>query len=206
MSHQGFRAHWYTYADRSCRFGRYVKLYKRTRLYNVDVGDMTFIAGAKIGNSKIGKFCSIGPEALVGELGVHPTTYLSTHPAFYSTQKQCGISFVSKNYFNESPSYTEIGNDVWIGFRAIILDGIKIGDGAIVAAGAVVIKDVPSYAIVGGVPAKLIRYRFEPEVIRELVEWQWWDLPHKRLIELAPKFREEKNWTADEVNRLKKNA
>jgi virginiamycin A acetyltransferase len=68
-----------------------------------------------------------------------------------------------------------IGNDVWIGARAVILDGITIGDGAIVGACAVVTKDVPPYAVVAGVPARVIRYRFSEKKIRTLLELQWWE-------------------------------
>ncbi len=69
----------------------------------------------------------------------------------------------------------EIGNDVWIGARVVILDGVKIGNGAVIAAGAVVAKDVPPYAIVGGVPAKLIRYRLTPERLDEITRTEWWN-------------------------------
>lgn len=71
----------------------------------------------------------------------------------------------------------KIGNDVWIGTRAMILDGITIGDGAVIGAGAVVTKNVPPYAIVGGVPAKIIKYRFSQDKINELLASQWWNDP-----------------------------
>ena len=84
---------------------------------------------------------------------------------------------VDSNYdFAEYRPIT-IGNDVWIGARAMVMDGVEVGDGAIVAANAVVTKDVPPYAIVGGVPAKVIRYRFAPEKIEALQLLQWWSWP-----------------------------
>ena len=76
--------------------------------------------------------------------------------------------------FEEESGMTEIGNDVWIGDRTVIMSGVKIGDGAIVAAGAVVTKDVPPYAVVGGVPARVIKYRFDEATIRRLLDLQWW--------------------------------
>ena len=76
-----------------------------------------------------------------------------------------------------------VGNDVWIGFEAVILAGVKIGDGAIIGARAVVTKDVPPYTIVGGVPAKTIRKRFSDEDIATLMELKWWDLPPARILE-----------------------
>ena len=80
-----------------------------------------------------------------------------------------------------------IGNDVWIGRNAIIMDGVEIGSGAVVASGAIVTKDVPPYAIVGGVPAKVIRYRFDEQTIERLIESRWWDYPDE-FIENELKF------------------
>ncbi|MEW5726856.1 MAG: DapH/DapD/GlmU-related protein, partial [Pseudomonadota bacterium] len=81
-----------------------------------------------------------------------------------------------------------IGNDVWIGAAAMILDGVTIGDGAVVAAGAVVTREVPPYAIVGGNPAKVIRYRFPPEIVEELQRIAWWDWPDRRIKDFEPFF------------------
>jgi acetyltransferase-like isoleucine patch superfamily enzyme len=99
---------------------------------------------------------------------------VSTHPIFYSTKAQAGITFADRDYFEERKPI-KIGNDVFIGANVIVLDGVTIGDGAIIAAGAVVTKNVPPYSIYGGVPAKLIRYRFEQETIDFLVNFQWWN-------------------------------
>ncbi|MEY0719389.1 CatB-related O-acetyltransferase [Providencia alcalifaciens] len=85
---------------------------------------------------------------------------------------------------------SKIGNDVWIGVNSIILDGVKIGNGAIIAAGSVVTKDIPDYAIVGGIPAKIIKYRYPPNEIKILNEISWWDLDEECLKELAPLIRE----------------
>jgi len=127
--------------------------------------------GTKIQYTTIGKFCSIGPECQIG-LGKHPVSFVSTHPAFYSTSPY--ITFSDKNYYGEFENIS-IGNDVWIGSRVIVLDGVTISDGAIVAAGSLVTKNVPPYAIVGGVPAKIIKYRFEKEVINKLLQEKWWN-------------------------------
>lgn len=155
--------------------GTYVTLQANVRIANCAIGDFTYIsADSRISNTKIGKFCSIGPECLIG-LGKHPSTrYVSTHPAFFSTGKQAQMTFSDKNYFKQYERI-EIGNDVWIGARAIILDGVSIGDGAIVAAGAVVTKDIPAYAVAGGVPARVIKYRFSTEQIKHLLAIRWWD-------------------------------
>lgn len=158
-----------------CEFGIYNTIYNKASIRNVKIGDFSFIADkTNIANAVVGKFTSIGPEVLIG-LGKHPSRdFVSTHPIFYSQLKQSQITFASNTFFTEFET-VRIGNDVWIGARAIILDGVTIGDGAIIAAGAVVTKDVPNYAIVGGVPAKVLRYRFETKEIDFLNKFKWWD-------------------------------
>ncbi len=156
------------------KVGDFNTFYNNIKLKNSQIGDFVYIAdNTSIFNTKIGKYCSIGPNVKVG-LGMHPTNYISTFPAFFSTKKQCQISFTDKDLFNELGSNI-IGNDVWIGSNAIILDNISIGDGAIIAAGSVVTKNVEPYTIVAGVPAKAIRKRFSDEKIDELLKLKWWD-------------------------------
>jgi acetyltransferase-like isoleucine patch superfamily enzyme len=113
---------------------------------------------------------------------------ISTHPIFYSPSWHSSISFVEKQYYEEFVQ-TIIGSDVWIGANVTILDGIKIGCGAIVAAGAAVTKDIPDYAIVGGVPAKIIKYRFSKEEIELLLSLKWWDCSYEKLKKYSHIFR-----------------
>lgn len=158
-----------------CTFSRYNTLYEGAALTEVTLGDYSYVgSNNRLSRVSIGKFSCLGPDVVAG-LGVHPATdFASIHPVFYSRNAQAGITFADKSYFNEF-GHVAIGNDVWIGARVTIMDGVTIGDGAIVAAGATVVADVPPYAIVGGVPAKLIKYRFATEQIETLLAMKWWD-------------------------------
>lgn len=163
----------------------YNKIYPDCRLSGVSMEDFSYIAASSaLDHIKIGRFCSIGP-GFQGGTGNHPTNFVSTSPVFFSTLKQCGISFATKELFKETVEIT-ICNDIWIGANVFIKDGVKIGNGAIVAAGAVVVNDVPDYAIVGGVPAKLIRYRFSEDIIDSLLKIQWWNWSLEQLQKAQP--------------------
>jgi acetyltransferase-like isoleucine patch superfamily enzyme len=171
-----------------CFFGSYNVLYERATLRQVTLGDYSYIAAnARISRASIGKFCGIGPEVMIG-LGMHPSRhFVSTHPAFYSRISPCGASFTEEGKFDEFKD-VRIGNDVWIGARAILMDGVTVGDGAIVGAGAVVTRDVPPYAVVTGIPAKVIRYRFSNDEIDWLLKFKWWNMGDQWLKENASLF------------------
>ena len=171
-----------------CHFNRFNTLYSEAWLNNVKLGDFTYVGEkSRLMNTSIGKFSSVGPEVLSG-LGMHPSrNFVSTHPIFFSRLMQAQISFAPNFYFDEYAPI-KIGNDVWIGARAIIMDGITIGDGSIVAAGAVVTKDVPPYAIVCGVPAKVLRYRFDEAEIEYLIKFEWWNKDDEWLRDNCKKF------------------
>ncbi len=126
----------------------------------------------------IGKFTSIAPGVRTHR-GIHPTRtpFASTSPMFFSLRKQNGHTFATKQMFKEMTEPITIGNDCWICSNVFIAGGVKIGDGAVVYAGAVVTRDVPPYAIVGGVPAKIIRYRYDEDTINFLLKFKWWDRP-----------------------------
>jgi len=144
----------------------------------------------------VGRYTAIGPN-VCNIRGTHPAhEFVSIHPCFYSTMKQSGFTYAKESLFEEY-TYADkekkylnvIGNDVWIGQRAMLMQGITIGDGAIVAAGAFVNEDVPPYAIVGGIPAKIIGYRFAEEERAFLTDLKWWDKDEKWIEKHAGYFR-----------------
>lgn len=137
-------------------------------------------------HAKIGAFCSIGDCVYIGG-AEHPLDWVSTSPAFEKVKN----SFPRERFAQlEMPSYktTFIGNDVWIGHNAIIKQGVSIGNGAVVGSNAVVTKDIPPYAVVGGIPAKIIKYRFDDATIAFLQQSEWWNLPNSELKKLGKTF------------------
>lgn len=174
--------------------GKSVKIRSAVISPYVRIGDFCNVRGGSfdsysyMGNNcelpqtKIGKFCSIANNVLLAA-GNHPLDYLSTSPYTYS---DIDWTFSKKNAYDKGLFYTssdkrficEIGNDVWIATGAILVCGnhaLRIGDGAVIAAGAVVTKDVPPYSIVAGCPARIIKYRFDKCTIEKLLELKWWD-------------------------------
>lgn len=208
------------YYKKKVKFGKNVILNIKNHFEGCNViGENSEIATSSIGLGTyvadksvikyaiIGKFCSVGSNVQTG-LGVHPSRlFVSTHPAFFSTYKQAGFSFVENNLFEEQTFIdsqrkyvVEIGNDVWVGNNVIILDGLKVGDGAIIATGSVVMKDVLPYAIVGGNPAKVIGFRFSEQQIEKMLEIKWWDWDFQKIQSKSSLFSNIKSFTADILN------
>ena len=130
--------------------------------------------------STIGAFCSFGHNVSVGP-SQHPLDWLSSSPFQYVERLALVPGQRLYKYTNEP---TFVGNDVWIGNNVTIKDGVKIADGCIIGSNAVVTHDTPPYAIVAGVPAHIIRYRFPPEIIEKLLILKWWDLPDEIIATL----------------------
>ncbi len=124
------------------------------------------------GDIEIGKYCQLGADVAIHSTN-HPTSYLST--------------YINKNLFDGELSKLKeikkirIGHDVWIGHNAIIVGNVNVGNGAVIASGSVVTKDVEPYSVVAGVPAREIRKRFSDEVIKEVEAMRWWDLNEEEL-------------------------
>ncbi|WP_083634271.1 CatB-related O-acetyltransferase [Saccharicrinis aurantiacus] len=151
--------------------------------FNGSIGYGSYLGSKTIIDGKIGRYTSIGPSCNV-IFGTHPYTYpfVSTSPMFFSTRNQSGYTFADQQHFNEFRYADEInkyaiviGNDCWIGANVSIISGVSIGDGVVVLTGSVVTKDVPDYAIVGGIPGKVIKYRFSDDDIEFLLKIKWWE-------------------------------
>ena len=168
------------------------------------MGYGSYIGDECIIKAKVGRFCSIGHKVTV-LTGTHPShRYVSTNPVFFSLGLQNGTTFVSKQKFNEKIFADEenqygaiIGNDVWIGFNAMIMGGVTIGDGAIIASGALVRDNVEPYTIVAGQPAKVISKRFNDNQAEWLMNFKWWDKPVDWIKDHAEEF--------DEISKFIKN-
>lgn len=151
-------------------------------LMNGFIGAHTYVRdGSRLGGAvrSIGRYCSIAPGVILGD-GQHHVDWLTTHPFVESPQYR--LHEQSPIFSKLAASRSVIGNDVWIGANAIVMRGVVIGDGAVIGAGAVVTRDVPAYAIVVGVPARILRYRFPPEIVRRLLKLRWWQYTAKSLI------------------------
>lgn len=193
---KGIKVSYGAYVNRSTVFEGANVIHNGSTLSNTFVGYATYVgANSTIPFARIGRYCSVADNVVVVAY-THPSSrFISTHPAFFSLLKQCGFTYVEKQLFQESlcveggeGATVLIGNDVWIGARALIMGGVKIGDGAIIAAGAVVTKDVPPYAIVGGVPAKILKWRFSGSDIDYLMKLQWWNKDSKWLHDNSVHF------------------
>lgn len=156
--------------------------------YNSDMGKYSYCGyDCEIINAKIGNFTSIANNVVIGGAN-HPMDWVGMSPVFYE-----GRDSVTKKFSKfklDDPKVCHIGNDVWIGRSSIVLSGVTISDGAVVGAGSVVTKDVPSFAIVAGNPAKFIRNRFDDETICQLNKINWWSFSDSKLHSLAHTFND----------------
>ena len=182
--------------SKACKLEGNNVIYEGCILDHVNMGFGSYLAmNCHIINTVIGRYTCIGSYVRT-IIGRHPLSKnVSIHPAFYSVNNSIGYTYVDKQKYSEykyldgiTYKSIEIGNDEWNGANVGILEGVKIGDGAVIGAGALVNKDVPPYAIVAGVPAKVIKYRFDEKVIKKLLSISWWNKSEKWIKENADSF------------------
>ncbi len=167
-----------------CRFEGMNMIGPRT-IFNGTLGYGSFVGGGSFLSAEVGRFTSIGPGCrYINATHAYKEPFATTCPLFFSLHGQTpdGLTFAKKQMTDEFRYYDKerelvnrIGNDCWLGTNVTLIGGVEIADGAVVLANATVTKDIPPYAIVGGVPAKIIGYRYDEETIRFLQKIQWWD-------------------------------
>lgn len=166
------------YWDKTSAFVPTSQIRRFSKLKDSSIGRYTRINPfCQLSHVNVGNFTAIGESTRIG-LGRHPLNYPSTHSIFYK-RNPMNNDWVEQIDLPDLP--VSIGNDVWVGIESVILDGVTIGHGAVVAARSVVTKDVPPYAVVGGSPAKLIKYRFDESTIESLLRLEWWNFPDEKI-------------------------
>ena len=175
---------------RDCVLGQFTDVAERCLLAECAVGDYSYIERhVEAIYTDIGKFCAIAADARINALS-HPIDRISQHKITYRPNEYFLYAKVDKDFREaRKAARVTIGHDVWIGHGAIIMPGLSIGHGALVAAGAVVTKSVEAYAIVAGVPAKRIKWRFKKSIRARIIRLAWWDWPHDQLAKAVDDMR-----------------
>jgi phosphonate metabolism protein (transferase hexapeptide repeat family) len=175
---------------KGCTLGGYTEVGARTKLLEVQMSDYSYVVNdSDIAYCSIGKFCSIAAMTRINP-GNHPMQRASqAHFTYRASAYFPGEDDEHEFFAWRRSHHVSIGNDVWIGHGAIVLAGRSIGDGAVIAAGAVVTKDVAPYTIVGGNPARRIRERFPADIAARMQALAWWDWPHEALHGALNDFR-----------------
>ncbi len=170
--------------------GAWTEIGAQTEIISSTVGDYSYLCDrCHVMYTQIGKFCSIANHARLSPSN-HPTWRATQHHFTYRSSK-FGMGPDDDEFFAWRKEHgVVLGHDVWIGHGVLVMPGVSVGTGAALASGAVVTKDVPEYAVMAGVPAKPIKYRFPREIQEKLLALAWWDWEHERLAAALMDFRE----------------
>lgn len=175
--------------DSSSILSRKARINRSTHIIDSRIDDYSYVGmNSWVCVTDIGKFCSIASNVNIG-LGNHTMDYLSTSPIFTESRNATGFSWI-KTSIALPFKRTIIGNDVWIGYGAMVIGGVKIGDGAVIGAGSIVTKDIPPFAIAVGSPAKVIRYRFSEKTMAKILSDPWWNKPDEDLKKEVTRFQQ----------------
>ena len=177
---------------REAQIGRRCEVLNNTRIEYASLGDYSYLGeNCEVADAVIGKFTAIANSVRIGAPN-HPMGRPSQHRFTYCPEYYEATASRDRDFFAERRGDRVIvGNDCWIGHAAILLPGVTVGDGAVIAAGAVVSRSVPPYTVVGGVPARAIRQRFPDSVAESLRRIAWWDWPDEIIFERLGDFRSE---------------
>jgi phosphonate metabolism protein (transferase hexapeptide repeat family) len=176
---------------RDAKLGRFSEIKERVQFVESELGDYSYIERhAEAIYTTIGKFTAIASDVRLNALE-HPIERVSQHKITYRPNEYfLNAKLDSAFRASRQSQRVEIGHDVWIGHGAIVMPGIRIGHGAVVAANAVATEDVAPYAIVAGVPARFLKWRFEPKLSERIISLGWWNWGHDRLAEAVNDMRD----------------
>lgn len=172
---------------RNAKLGRFSEIKERVQFWDAELGDYSYIERqSEVIYSVIGRFCAIASDVRLNALS-HPIERVSQHKITYRPNEYFVGAKLDKAFRDgRSSAQVKIGHDVWVGHGAIVMPGVTIGHGAVIAAGAVVTNDVAPYAIVAGVPARFLKWRFEPRIAERIIALAWWDWNDATLSQAIP--------------------
>ncbi len=175
---------------RNAKLGRFTEINERVAFADSALGDYSYVERhAEVIYASIGKFCAIASNVRVNALE-HPIERVSQHKITYRPNEYFLDAKLDQDFRDKRRSQVvEIGHDVWVGHGAVIMPGIRIGHGAVIAASAVVTRDVAPYTIVAGVPAKFLRWRFEDKISERIIALGWWHWGHDKLAAAVDDMR-----------------
>jgi phosphonate metabolism protein (transferase hexapeptide repeat family) len=175
---------------REANIGRCCEILRDSVVEYTEFGDFSYLGeDCTVANARIGRFCAIAARVRIGAPN-HPIDRPSLHRFTYCPEYYSATASRDQTFFqNRRDDRVTIGHDVWIGHAVIVLPGVSVGDGAVLAAGAVVSRDVAPYTVVGGVPARQIKERFNREIAAKLARIAWWDWPFETILERLPEFQ-----------------